>query len=200
VTWARWLPVVPVAAWIGVEAVWGAGPALWVGGGLAAVEVGWQTWREGRPDRLGLMSLALIVGLGGLALWEDAGWARLAPAVGDVVMAGVVVWSLRGGGSLLADLAARARPEEPLDAWDRGKLRAVTWRFAAVLLVHAAMVVAMRDLPWAEPVGGTGGLVLMGAWMALEASWTWWGPAPPPRAAVEGPEAPPGTSGPGFGG
>ncbi|MCB9665837.1 MAG: septation protein IspZ [Alphaproteobacteria bacterium] len=141
---------------------------------LAAVEVAWTRWAEGRWSRLTVASAGLVAVLGGLSLaTDDARMVLLTPALGDLVFAGALAVGQLSGRGLLALALREQEPELDLHPLQERFVGGIAWRLAANLTVHAGLVVWAAGQPretWLT-VTGPVAFAMMGLQVAAEVAW-----------------------------
>ena len=106
--------LLPIVAFTVVEAVYGAKAGLIAGIVLGLAEVIYEYITLGKVQRITIGSNALVVLLGGLALFENnPAFFKLQPAVVILVFAGVVIGSSILKKPLLVALLKKQRPDVP---------------------------------------------------------------------------------------
>lgn len=157
-----------------VEATWGLKAGVLAAMGLAAVELAVRWSTTGRVERMTLFSAGLVVGLGSLSLLsEDERFVLWTPAVGDLILAGLLMGALALGRSPLAAAARAQDPELPLHPLQERFLGAMSWRLGLNLLAHAALVgwSAGRSHELWLLVSGPVQYAMMGGQFVLEIAW-----------------------------
>lgn len=172
-----WLAILPLVAWVAMEAVWGVQPAIAVAMVLAVGEVAWTRHSTGRWSGLSVGTAALVVGLGGLSLLSgDERFARWTPALGDGALAAALAGAqwLRPG--WLVRTVQAQDPTLDVHPLQARFLHGMGWRLAANLALHGALVVWSVDQgggTWAF-VTGPVQYALLGAQVAAEVAWARW--------------------------
>jgi intracellular septation protein A len=156
----RMLPgFIPLFAYIAADELWGESIGLIVGIGIGFAEFALIFVRERRPDWLALADAALLGLLGGVSfLVSNASFFRLKPAIAELVMLVLVLFSAFGPADLLFKAAARKMGcAEALAAAEK-PFRASLTGFAIVLAAHTALsfyaAFFMEKEAWAFVTGG----------------------------------------------
>lgn len=176
------LSLLPLVAFYLVESRIGLGPGILASlvATLPALLWSWHTRR--RLDRLTLFAVGLAVALGGLAwLAQDERFVLWTPTAGSWLMAvGLGGLTLAGKDPIPAAMR-EADPSLTLSPDEVRWLRGVGWRLTVVLSTQggwSAWAAGQSRETWLF-VTGLGGWLVLGAWIAFEALWAHWGPAPP---------------------
>ncbi len=111
------LSVLPVGVFILIEALYGTVAGVFAGAAFGVGEIAYEYWKNGHVGRLTIVSNLLVVGLGGVSLYEDTGaFFKLQPAILFFVFAAALVGSSFFGRPLLVLLAQKQRPDLPPQA------------------------------------------------------------------------------------
>jgi intracellular septation protein A len=168
------LGLAPLVAFYLAESWYGLRAAVVVGMVLAGVELVWTRWTDGRWSRLAVLTAVLVGVLGGLSLAsDDPRFVLLAPALGDLVFAALVVGMQLAGRNLVLVAVEEQDPDLDLHPLQRRYLDGLAWRFAANLVLHAAATVWSAGQPretWLL-VSGPVQYVMLGAQVAAEIAW-----------------------------
>lgn len=176
------LALLPLIAFYLAEQAWGLSAAVVASLVAAIPSLAW-TWRtQGRLDRMTLGALALAIVLGGASVAsDDPRFVLWSPVVGNLVLVAIVGGLDLAGRDPVVGALHEADPTLALSDEEAGWLRAVGRRFVGVLVAQAALFAWATTQPretWLA-VTGLGGWIVLGAWVAAEALWARFGPAPP---------------------
>ena len=169
------LALAPLVAFYVVESTWGLRAGIFLALAIACADVAYQRIRHGHVPRLSMGAAGLVLFLGGMSLWSnDERWFLWTPAIGDVVIAGVLGGSVLLGRSLLAVAAAELDPDHPLDEEETAFFAGVTLRLAVNFGLHAILVAWAATQPretWLFVTGPIqyamlGGQVAIEMWLA----------------------------------
>lgn len=170
------LSLLPVGVFILIEALYGTVAGIIAGAVSGVGEIAYEYWKNGRVDRLTIVSNLLVLGLGGLSLYEDNGaFFKLQPAILLFVFAAALIGSSLLGRPLLVLLAQKQRPDLPPLAVER--LRGFNFRMGLCLTAIGALG-AYGAFYWSTAVWATfkavGAPVLMIAYTAIDFSILRW--------------------------
>lgn len=172
--WLAAMALVPLLAFWLLDSAIGTGPALAAAMVFGVADLGWRARATGKLDRMGLAGLLLLVALA-VPSWlsGDERFARLAPAVGDALVAVLLLGAeLLGRSPLVAALREVEPDPHPLQI---RALRGLAVRLSLALLVHGGLVVATAsdEAAW-KLVSGPVQWVMLGGLVAAEAAWMRW--------------------------
>ncbi|MBU0552984.1 septation protein IspZ [Myxococcota bacterium] len=162
---------IPLVLFYFIEARYGLKEGLIAAMAFSALELAWYGLRERRIERAALLSGGLVLLLGGLSLIsEDERFILYSPAIGDWVIAAILLYGVWRQRPLLATLAAARDPELVSDPIRRGFLAGLTLRLGLNLGGHGVACIWAAHAPreiWLF-VSGPLQYILLGAQLALE--------------------------------
>ncbi len=96
--------------------------------------------RDGKWNRMTLVTSGLVLGLGGLSLLsDDERFMLYTPVIGDLLFAGILLGTVLRGRPLLLVLSEQQMPDMVSDPIRRAFMKGLTWRLGLNLIAHASI-------------------------------------------------------------
>ncbi|MCB9680699.1 MAG: septation protein IspZ [Alphaproteobacteria bacterium] len=167
----------PLVAFYVLEDRYGLRAAVAAGMVLAAVELAWTRWSQGRWSRMAVFTGGMVAVLGGLSLAsDDPRFVLFSPVLGDAVFAALVAGGQLRGTNLVVAALREQDPEVDLHPLQLTFFDGLAWRFVANLVLHAALTAwsAGQDRDVWLFVSGPLQYAMMGVQVAGELAWARW--------------------------
>lgn len=168
------LGFVPLIVYVVAEAIWGTLVGVAVGVGTGIVEFVVVLLRQKRVDWFVLLDVGLLVVLGLLSIGSEEGlFFRLKPALLDLILVGLLVFSLVGTRNLVLGMMIRNLDDASREKFEKAsdRIRPMLWGLTIILAVHALATGAAAL--WADEatwifVSGPLLFAMCGVWFVFE--------------------------------
>jgi intracellular septation protein A len=145
--------LLPLLVYVAASELWGDLVGLWVGVGLGAAEFLWFLVTQKRVDGFVLVDTGLLVAMGliSVALADDV-FFRLKPVFVEVLLVGLLAWSVFGPRNLLLGMVFKGETGDRVQkalAENPAASRALRLQFGALTVLFAAhTILALASALW----------------------------------------------------